>query len=156
MSTWNDKERWAALCSGDTCPICCRQGPRDVIATLEGSWVTMQELAPARGYVCLVSRTHAVELHDLTQEAAAAFMRDAQRLSQSLLAATGAVKINYEIHGNTLPHLHMHFFPRYRGDRFEGRPIDPQSISGTVYADGEFRDIRDAVLLRLGFPINQR
>jgi hypothetical protein len=31
-------------------------------------------------------------------------------VSKALAAATGAVKLNYEIHGNSLPHLHMHFF----------------------------------------------
>lgn len=152
MSTWNDHERWKALSSGEACPICCRQEPLDVIGALETSWVTMQELAPVRGYVCLVSRIHAVELHDLPPQVAAAFMRDAQRVSKSLSAATGAVKLNYEIHGNSLPHLHMHFFPRYRGDRFEGKPIDPKSVSAPVYADGEFQRIRDAFLLGLGFP----
>ena len=110
----------------------------------------MQELAPVRGYVCLVSRTHAVELHDLPSGLAAGFMRDAQRVSKSLGAATGAVKLNYEIHGNSLPHLHMHFFPRYRGDLFEGKPIDPKSVSGPVYAGGEFQKIRDAFLRHLG------
>jgi hypothetical protein len=83
-------------------------------------------------------------------ELAAGFMRDAQRVSKSLSAATGAVKLNYEIHGNSLPHLHMHFFPRYRGDRFEGRPIDPKSVFGAVYFGGEFQKIRDAFLLHLG------
>ena len=154
MSTWNDQERWKALCSGETCPICRRHEPLDVIATLEASWVTMQEFAPVRGYVCLVSRTHAVELHDLADEVAAAFMRDAQRVSAALSAATGAVKLNYEIHGNSLPHLHMHFFPRYRGDRFEGGPIDPKRVSGPVYAGGEFPRIRDAFLDCLGYPVN--
>ena len=33
-------------------------------------------------------------------------------------------KMNYEIHGNTIPHLHLHLFPRFAGDPFEGRPID--------------------------------
>jgi hypothetical protein len=33
------------------------------------------------------------------------------------------VKLNYEIHGNTIPHLHLHLFPRYVGDPFEGGPI---------------------------------
>jgi len=118
VSTWNDHDRWAALCSGDACPICIpiciRQEPLDVIAALETSWITMQEFAPVRGYVCLVSRIHAVELHDLSQEVAAGFLRDAQRVSKSLTAATGAVKLNYEIHGNSLPHLHMHFPPLSR------------------------------------------
>ncbi len=31
-----------------------------------------------------------------------------------------------EIRGNTIPHLHVHFFSRYAADRFEGRLIDPQ------------------------------
>lgn len=154
MSTWNE-ERWTSLCSGEACPICCRQEPLDVIAELETCWVTMQEFAPVRGYVCLVSRTHAVELHDLAEEVAAAFMRDARRVSKAVSAATGAVKLNYEIHGNSLPHLHMHFFPRYRGDRFEGKPIDPRSVLGPVYAEGEFQKIRDAFLRSLPIPVSE-
>jgi hypothetical protein len=49
MSVWSDPLRWAALCSGAACPICRRQEPLDVAATLEASWVTMQEAAPVRG-----------------------------------------------------------------------------------------------------------
>jgi diadenosine tetraphosphate (Ap4A) HIT family hydrolase len=129
-----------------------RREPLDVVAKLEVCWVTMQEAAPVPGYVCLVSQSHAVELHDLPEAAASAFMRDARRLSKALAAATGAVKLNCEIHGNSLPHLHMHFFPRYRGDQFEGQPIDPRVVAQPVYAPGEFRRIRDAFLLALDAP----
>ncbi len=104
----------------------------------------MQEAAPVSGYACLVSQLHAVELHDLPEATASAFMRDAQRVSRALKTATGAVKLNYEIHGNSLPHLHMHFFPRHRGDRFEGQPINPSLVAQPVYAPGEFQRIRDA------------
>lgn len=150
MSAWNDRDRWTALCSGATCPICSRREPLDVVAKLEVCWVTMQEAAPVPGYACLVSQIHAVELHDLPEAAAAGFMRDARRVSKALAAATGAVKMNYEIHGNSLPHLHMHFFPRYRGDRFEGQPINPRLVAQPVYAPGEFQRIRDAFLSALG------
>jgi diadenosine tetraphosphate (Ap4A) HIT family hydrolase len=119
------------------------------VAELDASWVTTQEAAPVRGYVCLVSRAHAVELHDLPVAKAAAFMRDAQLTSRVLSDVTGAVKLNYEIHGNTLPHLHMHFFPRYRGDQFEGRAIDPGSSVQPVYGPGEFERIRRDFLARL-------
>jgi diadenosine tetraphosphate (Ap4A) HIT family hydrolase len=37
------------------------------------------------------------------------------------------VKLNYEIHGNSLPHLHAHVFPRFPSDRFVGGPIDGRS-----------------------------
>jgi diadenosine tetraphosphate (Ap4A) HIT family hydrolase len=149
MSLWNDRDRWASLCSGAACPICSRREPLDVVAKLEASWVTMQEAALVRGYACLVSQTHAVELHDLSDAAATAFMRDARKVSRALSVVTGAVKLNYEVHGNSLPHLHMHFFPRYRGDRFEGRPINPGSVTHPVYAPGEFAQMREAFLAAL-------
>jgi diadenosine tetraphosphate (Ap4A) HIT family hydrolase len=146
MNMWNDHDRWAELCSGVACPICARREPLDLVATLEASWVTMQEAAPVRGYVCLVSQTHAVELHDLPEVVASSFMRDARKVSQALAATTGAVRLNYEIHGNSLPHLHMHYFPRYRGDRFEGQPINPRLVEQPVYAPREFETLRKAFL----------
>jgi diadenosine tetraphosphate (Ap4A) HIT family hydrolase len=81
-------------------------------------------------------------------------MRDARRVSSALLAATGAVKLNYEIHGNSLPHLHMHFFPRYRGDCFEGQPINPCLAVQPVYAAGEFQKILDTFLPALSASIS--
>ena len=101
------------------------------------------------GYVCLVSRVHAVELHDLSAEQAASFMHDAQAVSRALSRVTGAVKINYEIHGNILPHLHMHFFPRYPGDPFEGRPMDPSRVTAGIYPDNQFVVLRERMVLAL-------
>jgi diadenosine tetraphosphate (Ap4A) HIT family hydrolase len=121
----------------------------DVVAKLEASWVTMQEAAPVPGYVCLVSQTHAVDLHDLPAAAACAFMRDARRVSRAVACATGAVKMNYEIHGNSIPHLHMHFFPRYRGDQFEGQPINPWLVVQPIYAPGQFERVRQAFIAEL-------
>jgi diadenosine tetraphosphate (Ap4A) HIT family hydrolase len=110
----------------------------------------MGEAAPVPGYVCLVSQIHAVELHDLPEAAACAFMRDTSMVSQALAYVTEAVKMNYEIHGKTIPHLHMHFFPRYRGDRFEGQPINPRLAVQPVYGPGEFERTRQAFLMALG------
>lgn len=110
----------------------------------------MPEAAPVRGYACLVARTHVVELHDLDEDNAQAFMRDARRVSRALSRVTGAVKLNYEIHGNTLPHLHMHFFPRYVGDVFEGKPIDPRAVVGPTYKSGEFAALRAQLSHALG------
>ena len=76
-------------------------------------------------------------------------MRDIQRLSQVLAEATGAIKMNYEVHGNTIPHLHMHFFPRYVGDPFENRPIDPR-IEGAPSGRERHAEIRQRVIAALG------
>lgn len=146
MSRWNSSAEWQRLCDGSACPICVRGQPLDIIAVLDASWVTMSERAPMAGYVCLVSRLHAVDLHNLTVIQAAAFMHDAHRVSSALSAVTRSVKLNYEIHGNTLPHLHMHFFPRYVGDPFEGRAIEPFRISQPVYERGEFAAIKEQLV----------
>jgi diadenosine tetraphosphate (Ap4A) HIT family hydrolase len=96
-----------------------------------------------------VSPTHAVDLHDLPEAAASAFMCDARKVSMAVASATGAVKMNYEIHGNSIPHFHMHFFPRFRGDQFEGQPINPRLVVRPVYAPGEFAKVRDAFMVAL-------
>lgn len=137
---------WRGLLDGSACPICVRGRPLDIIATLESAWLTMPERAAMPGYVCVVSRIHAVELHDLTTAQAESFVRDARRVSAALSAVTAAVKLNYEIHGNTLPHLHLHVFPRYAGDRFEGRAIEPGEVTRPVYAAGQYLEWRNRLL----------
>jgi diadenosine tetraphosphate (Ap4A) HIT family hydrolase len=150
LSKWNFPDEWQRLCDGSACSICVRGQPLDIIATLGAAWLTMSERAPMVGYVCLVSRTHAVELHDLSATQTAAFFQDAHRVSSVLSSVTGSVKLNYEIHGNTLPHLHMHFFPRYAGDQFEGRAIEPFRVSQPVYRAGQFAKLRDQLVQVLG------
>jgi diadenosine tetraphosphate (Ap4A) HIT family hydrolase len=86
--------------------------------------VTASDRAPLPGYVCVVSTTHVVEPFDLPQEHQAAFWLDVGSLARAVRDAVGSSKINYEIHGNTIPHLHPHVFPRYLDDPFTGGPID--------------------------------
>lgn len=135
---WRDSDRWRAMVDGTDCPICRGMPTWTPLATLEVSLVMADERAPMRGYCWIPLSRHAVELHELTPGEAAAYMRDLQRVGRAVQAITGAVKLNWEVHGNTVPHLHTHLFPRYRGDPFEGRPIAPKSITEAVYGPGEF------------------
>jgi diadenosine tetraphosphate (Ap4A) HIT family hydrolase len=66
------------------------------------------------------------------------FMKEVQVAARALKEITGAFKINYEVHGNTVPHLHLHLFPRYVDDPFASVPIDTNRVEPPVYADGEF------------------
>ncbi len=133
------------MASGADCPICLRGAGWDPVAELEVSAVMAGPDGPMRGYCWVPLTRHAVELHDLAPDEGAAYMRDLQRVSRAVQEVTGAVKMNYEIHGNTVPHLHTHLFPRYRGDRFEGGPIDPRAVQEPVYAPGEFERFRSAL-----------
>ena len=149
MTTWRDPEKWDRWVRGEDCPICRSVERDDAVVELEVTRLMMSEGAPMRGYAWMPFRRHAIELHDLTEPESAAFMRDVRRVSRAIAAATGAVKLNYEIHGNTVPHLHVHIFPRYGGDPFENGPINPRAITGPVYAPDEFRAIRARVVEEL-------
>jgi diadenosine tetraphosphate (Ap4A) HIT family hydrolase len=106
------------------CPICRDGVPFDVICDLKATWITAAAAAPLPGYVCVVSKRHVVEPFQLQPADSAAFWADGMHVAQALSAELRPARINYEIHGNTIPHLHLHIYPRYRGDPFEGRPID--------------------------------
>ena len=140
MSRWTDPEEWERYRNSETCPVCLRGRPSDIIAELDASYLMAGEDSPMKGYCFLMLKRHAVELYELSPEEAARFMRDVQRASKAVHEITRAVKLNYEIHGNTVPHLHLHLFPRYHGDPFENQPINPRLIKTPVYAPGEFAE----------------
>ena len=149
MSKWNSKE-WPALCSGEACPICLRGKPYGIVATLKATYLTTTSSdSPMRGYGCLVLKRHAVELYELDEAEACALMGDIQVAARAIQHITGAVKMNYEIHGNTLPHLHVHLFPRYVGDPFEDGPVDPRRTTVSPYRAGEFEHFVEALKARL-------
>ena len=102
-----------------------------MIADLDATWVTAGTEAPLPGYVCVVSKRHVVEPFHLPAPEATAFWTEAMLVARGLSELLEPAKLNYEIHGNTIAHLHMHLFPRFRGDPFAGGPIDPRERSFT-------------------------
>src|SRR5579871_4720057 len=133
MSRWNSAD-WLGLYTGAGCPICNAGGPSGIVLDLSNvSFLTSQAEAPMYGYCCLVFKRHIVELDELSDEEGPKFMKDIGRVSAALRKVTGCVKLNYEIHGNTIPHLHVHLYPRYRGDPFEDGPIDRRLIKTAPY-----------------------
>lgn len=131
--------KWADI---GNCPVCQGQVssyPPVLIKELEHSWVECYEEAQGRlfGKCHVLSKKHSEHFYDLPVEAMANFMSDVQRAAKALHMVTGAVKINYEIHGNSMPHLHVHLFPRYLDDDFPGSPIDYRVTEPCPYEDKE-------------------
>ena len=67
--------------------------------------------------------THVVEPYELATDERDAFFSDVVAIARAVDELFRPVKLNYEIHGNTIPHLHLNLYPRYIGDPFEGGPI---------------------------------
>jgi len=51
-----------------------------------------------------------------------AFWEDVVFAAERVARLLQPIKVNYHIHGNSLPHLHAHIYQRFRGDRFVGGP----------------------------------
>jgi diadenosine tetraphosphate (Ap4A) HIT family hydrolase len=148
MSKWNSSD-WDNLRSGIGCPICLSGQPNGVAHDLGATYLTSQADAAMRGYCCVVMKRHAVELDELSEAEAAALMSDVRRVAGVLREITNCVKLNYEIHGNTIPHLHVHLYPRYRGDPFEGGPIDIRLVKASPYKGTEHSDFCQRLRTRL-------
>jgi diadenosine tetraphosphate (Ap4A) HIT family hydrolase len=122
----DDPDAWRQLCTEDGCPICRRLASGDVSNVLAATAAVVVTAGPEvtlPGYVCVTSRRHVVEPYELGERDQSEFFSDAMAVARALAAAVKPAKMNYEIHGNTVPHLHMHLFPRHAGDPYVGYPI---------------------------------
>ena len=123
MAVWREAEEWRGLRNGTACPICQRGRPLGVVTESPSTWITTEERVACRGYACVIAKRHVVEPFELSADEQVAFFADAAAVARAVNELFHPVKLNYEIHGNTIPHLHLHLFPRYVGDPYEGRPI---------------------------------
>ncbi|MBC8080729.1 MAG: GNAT family N-acetyltransferase [Gorillibacterium sp.] len=132
------------MVSEEFCPVCQNeQGSGDIVTIIElqHSWVECSKKAQGRlfGKCHVLSKKHSNHFYDMPPEDMANFMGDVQLAAKVLHKVTGSVKINYEIHGNTMPHLHVHLFPRYIDDLFPSGAIDIKITEPSAYEnDAEF------------------
>src|ERR1700738_4657617 len=64
------------------------------------------------GYCILVARRHATELSQLADEERQAYLGEMCLLARVLAECFRPRKMNYELLGNQVGHLHWHLFPR--------------------------------------------
>jgi diadenosine tetraphosphate (Ap4A) HIT family hydrolase len=141
MSFHHDPEKWLFQAQKANCPYCCKDEDPMQSRTLKlfkYSELCAHPQVPLKGTCYLITREHFVELFDLIDELLLGFMKEAQAAARILREVTGGFRINYEIHGNTVPHLHLHLFPRYLDDPFAGVSIDYDRTEPPVYQGDEF------------------
>jgi diadenosine tetraphosphate (Ap4A) HIT family hydrolase len=110
------------------------------LAELPSSWINTMPVECMKYARHLTARYHGIELFDLTEVELLNVMRDVCLCAKALKRVTLAVKINYEIHGNTEPHLHIHLYPRFVDDPFPGQAINYNQKSASIYVPGEYED----------------
>lgn len=131
---WMPRARWDALVRGEGCPLCEELASTlpanhhgHTIVDLRNSRLRLAANQSVPGYCVLICRRHVREPYELTKEERDAFFDDMIRAALAVEKVFEPVKMNFEILGNAVPHLHAHVKPRCYGDPAPGRPIHPDA-----------------------------
>jgi diadenosine tetraphosphate (Ap4A) HIT family hydrolase len=101
-----------------------RNGTNDkVICRMASGWAVMGDVQFLPGYCLLLPDPVVPSLNDLDAQARATYLLDMARIGDAVLQATAAVRMNYEILGNSEPELHCHIFPRYASEPEDKRKM---------------------------------
>ena len=99
------------------CPACGGQwpAPEQRIADCGSTIAYLHDDQFFAGWTFLVLKRHATELWQLEAVERAQLIEEVARVARAVSTAFGAVKMNYELLGNAIAHVHWHLVPR-RGD----------------------------------------
>jgi diadenosine tetraphosphate (Ap4A) HIT family hydrolase len=100
------------------CVMCARVSAESdlFIADLAVSRAYFNEDQFFPGWVFVVLRRHATELYELSAAERGVLIEDVNQIAEALHRVYNPVKMNYELLGNQVPHIHWHLIPRLAGD----------------------------------------
>jgi len=124
------------------CPMCRRwDDDSDLqVAELEHSFVVLNRDQYFPGYTLLFTRQHVTELFHLDRAVRSGLMEDVSRVAAALFALFRPDKINYELLGNMVPHIHWHLVPRHAREPLWPRPIWSEPHSELLLSPEEYQD----------------
>ena len=105
-----------------------------------------------RGLSIVVWRgRHVVEPTELSVDEAAVYGREVLIVGRALELTFSPVKVNYNVLGNWVPHLHTHVVPRYSDDPAPGQPLPwHEMFDDSPRADAVLHQIATRLRARLG------
>jgi diadenosine tetraphosphate (Ap4A) HIT family hydrolase len=134
----------------------CRRGDDPtVVARLRSGWAVMGQRQVLRGYCLLLPDPVVPHLNALKQAERDLFLSELGLLGEAVLAATGALRINYAIFGNVEPALHAHVHPRYSDEPEAMRTSNPWGYDWQLAPafDAQLHaPLRDLIRRELGRP----
>ncbi len=113
------------------------------IADLRVSTAFLSSNQICRGYTILIyNKAHVTELFHLRKEDRIAFLEDSNKMAKTINDAFKSHKMNYELLGNVVPHLHWHIIPRLKEDPIELHwPIWGKDYKEVKLSDDEYHEI---------------
>ena len=126
-----------------------------VICRMPSGWAVMGDVQFLPGYCLLLPDPVVASLNDLDTEARATYLLDMARIGDAVLKATDALRMNYEILGNSEPELHCHIFPRYASEPDDKRRMPAWFYdwkNAVPYAEEVHGDLRRKIAALLSEP----
>jgi diadenosine tetraphosphate (Ap4A) HIT family hydrolase len=93
------------------------------------------------GWTILVLKRHATELFQLSREERSRLIDEVALAADHLADEFRAVKMNYELLGNQLPHIHWHLIPRRADDPAPLEPVWRIPHAPRTLSDREREDL---------------
>jgi len=103
-----------------------------------------------RGYSLVIAKRHATELFELPEAESMQYYRDMLVVARAVAAAFRPRKLNYELLGNLVPHLHWHVLPRYADDPNPQHPVWQHPHPPRIPTDAECDETIAAIRRHLG------
>ncbi|HXH11367.1 MAG TPA: HIT domain-containing protein [Alphaproteobacteria bacterium] len=94
----------------------------------------------------VISKTYATELFHLSESESTQYVNDMLQVAKALDAVFYPRKLNDELLGNTVAHLHCHLVPRYDWDPHPKRPIWEHSHTPIIFSPEAY----DARIVAIG------
>lgn len=108
------------------------------IAELEHCYVMLNRDQFFPGYTFVFAHDHVTELFHLNGEIRNAVMAEVSSVAAALYKVFQPAKINYELLGNMVPHMHWHIVPRFTDDLLWPRPIWSEPHQELILAEREY------------------
>ncbi|MCL2760502.1 MAG: HIT family protein [Desulfuromonadales bacterium] len=100
------------------CPMCIKwkEEPKMRIAELKYCYLMLNQDQFFPGYSLLFTKEHITETFYLKRAARGGVVEELNRVAEVLFKIFEPAKINYELLGNMVPHMHWHIVPRFTTD----------------------------------------
>jgi diadenosine tetraphosphate (Ap4A) HIT family hydrolase len=141
---WDERKR------GKNCPMCAEGrpddngfGPRIFNGKYTDAYLQRRDVGQP-GYTIAIWRgRHVADPTELSEAQAREYFDEVLRIGRAIESHYRPIKMNFDILGNSVPHLHTHILPRYHGD---GSPMAPARLMRGEVTDQ--RQIPDETIAR--------
>jgi len=140
------RKDWEALVLGENCALCALvkapgadNDSNFFIADLSMGRLVLQKNQSVKGYCILICHKHVREPYELPRDEQEQYFDDLMVCGMALEQVFHADKMNFQILGNAVPHLHCHLQPRYYGDSAPDHPLAP-GVGNMILKPEEYRE----------------